>query len=138
MQATLMALEGKVLTWFQWWERCNPRPMWEGFKMAVIRRFQPLMMQNPFEMLLSLKQTGAVEEYVEEFEKYIGAFKEMDQDFAKGIFLNGLKGDIQAEVRLLELSTLAEVVRKALMVEIRNSMVHKGGAGMLQKLSGYN
>ncbi|XP_019446853.1 PREDICTED: uncharacterized protein LOC109350125 [Lupinus angustifolius] len=129
MQATLMALEGRALTWFQWFERCNPKPTWEGFKVAVIRRFQPSMMQNPFEVLLSLKQTGGVEEYVEEFEKYIGALKEMDQDFAKGIFLNGLKADIQAEVRLFELSSLAEIVRKSLMVEKRNEVVHLGGSG---------
>ncbi|XP_057419854.1 uncharacterized protein LOC130713989 [Lotus japonicus] len=106
MQATLLALEGKALSWFQWWERCNPNPTWEGFKLAVIRRFQPAMVQNPFELLLSLKQTGTVEEFVEEFEKYVGALKEIDQDFAKGIFLNGLKEEVKMEVKLYELPTL--------------------------------
>nr|KYP31955.1 hypothetical protein KK1_047478 [Cajanus cajan] len=66
MQATMVALEGRALSWFQWWERCNPTPTWEGFKLAVIRRFQPSMIQNPFELLLSLKQTGTVEEFVED------------------------------------------------------------------------
>ncbi|XP_057450492.1 protein disulfide-isomerase 5-3-like isoform X1 [Lotus japonicus] len=97
MQATLLALEGKALSWFQWWERCNPTPTWEGFKLAVIRRFQPVMVQNPFELLLSLKQSNTVEAYVEEFERYVGALKEIDQDFAKGIFLNGLKEEIRVE-----------------------------------------
>ncbi|XP_025981686.1 uncharacterized protein [Glycine max] len=53
MQATVMALEGKALSWYQWWERCNPNPNWERFKLAVVWRFQPSMIQNPFEQLLS-------------------------------------------------------------------------------------
>ncbi|KAE9586507.1 putative nucleotidyltransferase, Ribonuclease H [Lupinus albus] len=59
MRATIVALEGKALSWFQWWEGCNPSPTWEGFKIAVVRRFQPAMVQNPFELLLSLKQEGS-------------------------------------------------------------------------------
>ncbi|KAF1883871.1 hypothetical protein Lal_00038364 [Lupinus albus] len=35
MQATMVALEGKALSWYQWWERCNPSPTWESFKIAV-------------------------------------------------------------------------------------------------------
>lgn len=73
MQATVVALEGRVLSLFQWWERCNSSPTWESFKLAVVRRFQPSMIQNPFELLLSLKQLSTVDVYVEEFERYAGA-----------------------------------------------------------------
>ncbi|XP_057416101.1 uncharacterized protein LOC130710765 [Lotus japonicus] len=125
MQATLLALEGKALSWFQWWERCNPNPTWEGFKLAVIRRFQSAMVHNPFELLLSLKQTGTVEAFVEEFEKYVGALKEIDQDFAKGIFLNGLKEEVKMEVKLYELPTLTAVIQKSLMIEQKNLVLNK-------------
>nr|AFK41373.1 unknown [Lotus japonicus] len=91
MQATLLALEGKALSWFQWWERCNPRPSWEAFKVAVVRRFQPAMMQNPFELLLSLKQTDTVEVFVEEFEKYVGALRDRSR-FCQGNLLEWLEG----------------------------------------------
>ncbi|XP_028217846.1 uncharacterized protein LOC114399826 [Glycine soja] len=101
MQAAMMALEGKALSWYQWWERCNPNPNWERFKLAVVRRFQPSMIQNPFEQLLSLKQTGTVEEFVEDFEKYVGALRTIDQEFVRGIFLNDLKEELQAEVNCM-------------------------------------
>ncbi|XP_022632756.1 uncharacterized protein LOC111240932 [Vigna radiata var. radiata] len=38
MQAVIVALEGRALNWFQWWETCNPNPTWDAFKMAVVRR----------------------------------------------------------------------------------------------------
>ncbi|XP_057458944.1 uncharacterized protein LOC130749580 [Lotus japonicus] len=137
MQATMVALEGRALSWFQWWERCNPSPSWEAFKLAVVRRFQPSMVQNPFELLLSLKQVGSVDEYVEEFEKYVGALKEIDHDFVRGIFLNGLKEEIKAEVRLFELNTLVEVIQKSLLIEQKNQVVTKKSGGFVRSVGSY-
>ncbi|OIV89057.1 hypothetical protein TanjilG_29890 [Lupinus angustifolius] len=125
LQATLMALEGKALSWYQWWSRCNLQPSWEGFKLAVIRRFQPSLVQNPFEQLLALKRQGSVVEYVEEFEKYMGALKEIDPNFVKGIFLNGLKEEVKAEVRLYEHPSLSEVIQKSIMIEKKNTILYK-------------
>ncbi|CAL0306354.1 unnamed protein product [Lupinus luteus] len=120
LQATLMALEGKALSCYQWWSRCNLQPTWEGFKLAIIRRFQPSMVQNLFEQLLALKQQGTVLEYIEDFEKYVGALKEIDPEFVKGIFLNGIREELRAEVRLYEHPTLSEVIQKAIMIEEKN------------------
>ncbi|KAL6503566.1 hypothetical protein OROGR_025489 [Orobanche gracilis] len=106
MQAIVMALEGKALIWYHWWERCNPAPGWECFKLAVVRRFQRSMVQNLSERLLSLKQTGTVEEFVEGFEKYVGALRTTDQEFVQGIFLNGLKEEVQAEGKQLRVIIL--------------------------------
>ncbi|XP_019459944.1 PREDICTED: uncharacterized protein LOC109359703 [Lupinus angustifolius] len=125
MRATLVALEGRALSWYQWWEGCNPSPSWEGFKMAVVRRFQPTMIQNPFELLLSLKQEGSVEVFVEEFEKYAGALKDKDPGFLRGVFLNGLKEEIRVEVRLYELGSLQEVIHKAILIEQKNLVMQR-------------
>ncbi|XP_019429392.1 PREDICTED: uncharacterized protein LOC109336992 [Lupinus angustifolius] len=125
MQATVMALEGKALSWFHWWEKCNPNPTWDGFKIAVVRRFQPSMVQNPFEQLLALKQTGTVEEYVEDFEKYVGALRSIDQECVRGIFLNGLKEELQAEVKLYELQSLSDLIQKVLLIEQKNVLITK-------------
>ncbi|XP_073220670.1 uncharacterized protein [Cicer arietinum] len=124
MQATVMALEGKALSWYHWWEKCNPNSNWEGFKIVVVRRFQPLMIQNPFEQLLSLKQTGTLEEYVENFEKYVGAMRTIDQEFVRGIFLNGLKQELQAEVKLYEINSLSEMIQKVLLIEQKNMLIN--------------
>ncbi|KAJ1404610.1 CLU domain [Sesbania bispinosa] len=41
LQAVMVALEGKALSWFCWWRLCVSNPSWEDFKAAIIRRFQP-------------------------------------------------------------------------------------------------
>ncbi|KAF1879588.1 hypothetical protein Lal_00033245 [Lupinus albus] len=125
MQATVMALDGKALSWYHWWEKCNPNLNWEGFNIVVVHRFQLSMIQNPFEQLLSLKQTGTMEEYVEDFEKYVGALRTIDQEFVRGIFLNGLKEELQAEVKLYELHLLSEIIQKVLSVEQKNLLINK-------------
>lgn len=45
---------------------------WEGFKLAIVERFQSAVSHSPFAALLALKQEGTVEEYVTQFEKYAG------------------------------------------------------------------
>jgi len=137
MQAVLIALEGKALNWFQWWETCNPKPTWDAFKIAVVRRFQPTMLDNPFEVLLGLKQTGQVEEYIENFEQYAGFLKNVEQDYLVGIFLNGLTEGIKAEVKLHEPKSLAELMMKAKMVEEKIRVTSKSGlTGVSSNISG--
>ncbi|KAF1889275.1 hypothetical protein Lal_00024598 [Lupinus albus] len=96
-----------------------------GFKIAVVRIFQPAMVQNPFELLLSLKQEGSVEAYVEEFEKYAGALKEIIQEFIRVVFLNGLKEELRVEVKLYDLETLQDVIHKTILIEQKNLVVQK-------------
>jgi hypothetical protein len=68
VDAVVLALEEKALNWFQWWEEQTPLRTWEEFKIAVLRRFQPGILQNPLGPLLSLKQRGTVMEYRDKFE----------------------------------------------------------------------
>lgn len=124
---------GRALSWYQWWARCNPEPTWDGFKLAVVRRFQPSMAQNPFELLLALKQTRTVVEFVEEFEKYVGALKAIDQEFARGIVMNGLKEEIQVEVKLYELKSLSDLIQKSIVIEEKNLVWTKKGTNTFTK-----
>ncbi|KAJ1413258.1 Retrotransposon gag domain [Sesbania bispinosa] len=127
MSAVMVAMEGRALSWYRWWESCNPNPSWEGFKTAMIRRFQPTMMQNPFELLLALKQTHSVEEFVEQFEKYAGALKGVEQEYLMSVFLNGLMKEIAAEVKLYEPNSLSKMMSKELMIEEKNVAVGEYG-----------
>lgn len=99
----MVDLEGKALNLFQLSETCNLNPMWEAFKVAVVRRFQPTMLKNPFEILIGLTQSGTVEEYIEQFEQYVGFLKGIRQDYLTDTFLNGLKDKIRVEVKLYEM-----------------------------------
>lgn len=55
LQAFMVALEGKVQAWYQWWKLWAQNPTWEDFKSAVIQRFQPSTLQSSAELLLNLK-----------------------------------------------------------------------------------
>ena len=65
MELVLVALEGRALNWFQTWEEQVYFPTWRQFKDAVLRRFQPGVVKDPYGPLLKLKQTGPVLEYIE-------------------------------------------------------------------------
>lgn len=41
LQAVMVAMEGKALTWYQWWEFCAENPTWNDFRSAVIRPNRP-------------------------------------------------------------------------------------------------
>jgi len=68
----MVALDGKALSWFQWWETCNSDIGWGDFKVVILERFQTSATLNPFAALLALKQEETVEEYIEQFERSTG------------------------------------------------------------------
>lgn len=60
----------------------------------MIRRFQLGLVQNPLGPLLSIKQSGSVMEYREQFEMLAAPLKKEEKVMLESIFLNGLKGEI--------------------------------------------
>ena len=70
IQAIMVALDGKALSWFQWWETCNSDIGWGDFKVVILERFQTSATLNPFAALLALKQEETMEEYIEQFERF--------------------------------------------------------------------
>ncbi|KAF1858932.1 hypothetical protein Lal_00000752, partial [Lupinus albus] len=62
-----------------------------------------------------------MDEYVEDFDKYEGALRTIDQEFV----LNGLKEELQAYVKLYELSSLAEIIQNVLLIEKNNILLNK-------------
>ena len=129
LQAIMVAMEGKALTWYQWWEFSVHDPTWSEFWSAVICRFQPFMLQSPFELLLSLKQTGSVEDYREQFELYVGPLKCTEPAYLKGIFMNGLKEVIRAKLKLHLVEGLTELMDYAQRVDEKNNLLNKGNGG---------
>lgn len=113
----MVALEGKVLTWFQWWETRAEDQSWWDFKNALSRRFQPALAQNLFEVLLGLKQEGTVSEYRDTFEEISCPLKIGNTNYLKGNFMNGLKEESRVELRLHPLKTLEKLIDLALLIE---------------------
>lgn len=65
----------------------------------MIRRFQPTLILNPFEVLPGTKQEGSVTEYRERFEIYSGPLRISGPRYLKGVLVKGLKED-RAELRM--------------------------------------
>ncbi|CAH9138406.1 unnamed protein product [Cuscuta epithymum] len=124
VEAAVVAMEGRAINWFIWWEHQIERRNWETLKTSIIRRFQPDLIQNPYGPMLSLKQTGTVQEFRDEFEMVITPQINIDAEILKGIFINGLKVEIKAELKMHNSSSLAEVMDMAILIENKNEALN--------------
>lgn len=66
------------------------------------------MLRNPYKLWLGLKQSSSIEELQEQLELYAGPLRKGDQEYLKGIFLNGLKGEIRPEMKLHQVQSFGE------------------------------
>ena len=87
------------------------------------------MNQSPYELLLSLKHEGTVEEYREMLELYGGPLRGTKPEYLKGIFLNELKEVVRAELKLHPVNSLPELMDYAQRIDEKNSLMEKGNAG---------
>ena len=134
----LVALEGRALSWYQGWEDQHPYSSWRQFREALLRRFQPEMVKDPYGPLLRLQQSGPVMDYIDAFERISGPMKEIDREILRGIFINGLKGPLRAEVKSLGLETLEEIKDRALILEERNREWKEEGVSFGEKKGVFN
>lgn len=63
--------------------------------------------------------------------------RDVDREILKRIFVNSLKVELQAEVRSLELETLAEMKNKVLMLVERNYEWRGGGVSLAERGVGF-
>jgi len=66
----------------------------------VLGRFQSASTENPCEALMGLKQKELVTEYCEQSELLSAWLRFANEEFMKGAFMNGLKDEVKAEVRM--------------------------------------
>ena len=138
MDLVLLAMEGKALIWFQWWEEQVPFPTWGEFKEDLMKRFQPGVARNPYGSLLRVKQTSLVLQYWCEFELVVGGVRHLDPEVKVGISLNGLKEGIQTKLKVSQFWTLSTMMDEALELEERNLAWKEGGVGSFHKGLGHD
>lgn len=130
LDAVVIALEERALNWFQWWEEQAPLRTWGDFKNSVIRRFHPESLHNPLGPLLGLRQEGTVMEYREKFELLVAPLAREDRVLLEDIFLNGLKEEIKAEIKLYGYDDLSSLMDRALLLEEKNLALSKKSRGV--------
>lgn len=70
-----------------------------------------------------------MQEFHEKFEIYVRPLRITEQEYLKGIFLNGLKEEVRAELKLQLTGSLSEMMYIAQLTDEKNQVLLKGGKG---------
>ncbi|KAD3641782.1 hypothetical protein E3N88_31006 [Mikania micrantha] len=118
-----MHLDGDALDLFSWLSTDHRMMFWEDLTHAFQKNFGPAEFQNPDEFLCSIRQTGTVQEYRQEFAKRSARVADWPDHCLLGVFLNGLKEELKADVRIHKPHTVFNAVSLALQFETKVSHI---------------
>ncbi|MCH80746.1 enzymatic polyprotein, partial [Trifolium medium] len=112
-----LSMEGSTIHWFNLLLETEDELSWVKLKKELIARYGGRRLENPFEELSTLRQTGSVEEFVEAFELLSSQVGRLPEEQYLGYFMSGLKAQIRRRVRTLNPSTRMQMMRIAKDVE---------------------
>ncbi|KAD5318245.1 hypothetical protein E3N88_18191 [Mikania micrantha] len=110
-------LEGDALDFYSWISTEQDITYWEELTAALQKHFGPPEFQNPDEYLCSVKQTGTIMEYRQEFTRRSSRVNNWPDHCLLGVFLNGLKDELKADVRIHKPRTVYKAVNLAMEFE---------------------
>lgn len=117
MEASAVAMDGDALRWYQWENKRRPIRHWYDLKMFILRQFRSVHGGSLYEQWLSTTQTTSVDEYRRKFIETAAPLEQLSENILLGHFINGLKEEIKAEVRLLHPVNLEQAMEIAVRVE---------------------
>lgn len=88
-------------------------------------RFRPTQEGTTYEQFLALRQEATVDEYRRQFELLAASLVDIPDPIQEENFINGLKSEIRADVRMAQPKGLGRIVDLAKRVEERNEMLCK-------------
>ncbi|MCI07310.1 pentatricopeptide repeat-containing protein, partial [Trifolium medium] len=112
-----LSMEGPTIHWFNLLMETEDFLSWEKLKKSLIARYGGRRLENPFEELAMLKQSGSVEEFVEAFELLSSQVGRLPEEQYLGYFMSGLKPQIRRRVRTLNPRNRMQMMRIAKDVE---------------------
>lgn len=122
LEAVVVAMEGDALRWFQWENKRRPVRRWVDLKTFILRQFRSVGGGSLYEQWLSTIQTSTVSEYRRRFIETAGPLERVSEDMLLGHFINGLKEEIRAELRLMNPICLEQAMEQALRVEEKQNV----------------
>ncbi|KAL0823918.1 hypothetical protein Bca101_047595 [Brassica carinata] len=117
LQMVSMSLEGPVLNWFNGELEHDPFTDWHQFKRRLVARFRQRLEDEPGKRLFSLRQTGSIFDYVNEFEELRSIVTGVDEQNLVHVFFNGLKPEFQEVVKMKEPKGLTEHIAAVIGME---------------------
>ncbi|XP_024018362.1 uncharacterized protein LOC112090683 [Morus notabilis] len=109
----------------------GPFTDWRDLKAAILHRFSRAKDGDPTERLMALRQEGTVTEFRDRFEALAASMRGIPEPIFWGAFLNGLREDVRAEVKLLRPINLQEVMDLAQQIGESNEAVDRLRRGKL-------
>ncbi|XP_010481162.1 PREDICTED: uncharacterized protein LOC104760002 [Camelina sativa] len=110
-------LAGDALGWFNWEINRVLFDDWFHFKRRLLLRFGNLRVKGPSQSLFCIKQDGSVVDYVRKFEDLSAQVSGLDDTKVEGIFLDGLRPEMQELVYMMKPQDLPELIAVALSME---------------------
>lgn len=104
---------------------------WAELKARVLAKYHATNASSLREQWIATAQTTTVIDYQRRFIELASPLDDVPNSIMLGQFVNGLKYEIKAEIRLLNPYTLEETMDLAIRVEERNRIngLRRGGAG---------
>ncbi|CAA0820322.1 Unknown protein, partial [Striga hermonthica] len=110
-------LDGEANVWWQWLTRIYRKRQqiitWDVFERELLTRFGTTDYHNYNEALTRIRQTGSLREYSREFERLACRVRDWPEEALVGAFIDGLKFDLAAEVRLERPDTMHDAMEVA-------------------------
>ncbi|CAA7023067.1 unnamed protein product [Microthlaspi erraticum] len=78
----------------------KPFQNWDEFNLRMIARFRMKIEEHPGKRLFSMRQTGSIEEYVNEFEELSTIVPNMDEANLTHMFYTGLKPEMKEVIKM--------------------------------------
>lgn len=127
VSAATMYMRGNAAHWYQSYKIANPWHSWPTFSAAVILKFEGNFQRDKTRELLTLKQSGTVEEYKRHFDMLVYQVKLYDPHVGGMMlvqrFILGLKEELRAAVEVQLPDTVAEA---ASFAAIQESVIERG------------
>ena len=112
MSAATMYMRESAAHWYQAYKLTNPWHNWPEFSAAVLAEFEGNALRDRTRELLTLRQTGTVEEYKKQFDKLVYQVKLYDPHLGGMMlvqqFILGLKEELRAAVEVQMPNTVAK------------------------------
>ena len=108
-----ISFEGEALAWYQWEDESRKMKSWGELKSRLQDRFGLSQGGSLCERFLALRQEDLVRGFCQTFETAASMLQGLPKPMLEGVFINRLRPEIRAEVRLVMPRKLEDLMEYA-------------------------
>ena len=116
-----MCLEGEALAWYYCEDGRRGFHGWTDFREMLLKQFWTSQKGTLLDQLFALLQSSSVHDFRRRFEVLPAPLKEVADAMLESAFVNDLREDIRAELRLWAPVGLSQMMRVAQQIEDKNT-----------------